>query len=319
MKSRNLYPAPAFVDIGDLQDNDPPVFEPVDEYLIPDAYINSNGYIYKKFKPLKETISFRHRDSVKWKNVLNTYLFKKKIKINRPAISILSGWNDNFYHFTLESLPKLYVLREHIGKSAIVFPKNLKVFHKEWIKLLNLEDIIYIGDDEVVETPLAVSATFTSRDLNHHNTIIPEFSGWVLEKIEKIKCPEHKKIFIGRKNPRHRKLLNLDEVKRFLEKKGFVYLEMEDYDLPNQIKIFNNADQIICLHGAALTHLCFTQHNTRVVDVIHEDFYQWCFLKLSKILNINYVQLRCPGEKGSKKLPGYRDLEIDLNALSSIL
>ncbi len=127
MKINNLYPAAPSVDIGNLQDNDPPVFEPINEYLIPNAYINSNGYIFKNFKVVKETVSFRHRDSVNVRNVISSYISKKKIKIKQPAISIMNGWNDSFYHFTLESLPKLFVLRKYIDSSTVIFTQNLEL------------------------------------------------------------------------------------------------------------------------------------------------------------------------------------------------
>lgn len=320
MKTQNLYPAPALINIGDLKDNDPPVFEPVDEYLIPNAYINSNGYIFKNFKPVRQIISFRHRQTIRAKNVLASYLLKKKIKVLQPAISIMSGWNDNFYHFTLESLPKLFVLRKHIDTATIVFPKKLKPYHTGWIKILDLENITYLGDDEVVQTPLAVSANFTSRDLNHHNLIIPEFRKWVLEKIGLDDSAGHTKVFIGRKNPAHRRLLNLDKIRSALEEKGFVYLEMEDFNLENQIKIFARAEKIVCIHGAALTHLCFAKPHTQVIDLIHKDFHQWCYLKLAKILSINYTMLECSGDaSGDERLPGYRDLEADENELLSII
>lgn len=319
MKKRNLYPAPEFIDIGELKDNDPPIFEPVNEYLISNAYINSNGYIFKNFQTVKETISFRHRNSVSFLSCVKNSLFKKKIEIDRPAISIMSGWGENFYHFTLESLPKLFVLKEHIDNATIVFPKDLKRFQKEWIEILELKNITYLNDDEVLKTPLAITSTFTSRDLNHHNLIIPEFRKWILSKThnKKSNCPE--KIFVGRKNPFHRKLLNLDATKNFAEKKGFVYLEMEDYDLSDQINFFANADEIICLHGAALTHICFTKPGTKIIDLIHKDFYQWCYLKLAKVLGLEYYQLRCSGDNQEHLLPGYRDIEVDIDSLSALI
>lgn len=319
MKINNLYPVAPSVDIGNLQDNDPPVFEPINEYLIPNAYINSNGYIFKNFKVIKETVSFRHRDSVNVRNVISSYISKKKIKIKQPAISIMSGWNDNFYHFTLESLPKLFVLRKYIDSATVIFPQNLKNFHKQWIELLKLSNITYLSNNEIVNTPLAISSTFTSRDLNHHSLIIPEFRKWILEKNKGVKSLHYKKIFVGRKNSNHRKLLNLDEVKSLLKEKGFTYLEMEDYDLSQQINFFSEADQIVCIHGAALTHLCFSKKNTAVIDLIHNDFYQWCYLKLSQILKLNYLQFRCCGDEENDLLPGYKNIYVNVIKLAKLI
>jgi capsular polysaccharide biosynthesis protein len=314
MQIKNKYPAPIFTDIGDLKNYNVPQIEPVNEYLIPNALINSFGYIFKNFRPVKEIMSFRHRNSITLKNILSVYR-KKRVKIGQPAISILHGWNDNFYHFTLECLPKLYVLKEHINNATIVFPKQEQAFHRDWIKILALNNVVFLDSHEILSTPLAISCTFTSQDLYHHPLIIPEFREWILSHIRNKKEFAYKKIFVGRRGPK-RKLLNLDAVKSYLEHFGFIYLEMENFSLEQQIKIFASAEKIIALHGAALTHLCFAKPSIDVIDLMHKDHPQRCYLSLSKILNINYSIVECSSAENDKRIPENRDLIVDILKLS---
>jgi hypothetical protein len=313
-----LYPAPKLIDLGTNTDQDPPVSEEVYLYKVPDAIITTYGYVINKFSVLKGSISFRHRNSVTLLNVFSFLFLKKKIKINNECLTISNGWYSSYYHFTLECLPKLFLLREFIPNSTLVFPKQINAFHQQWFDILKIKNICFITDDQVVKTSLALTTSFSSRDLNHHNIIIPEFSKWVLSHIPDTSIIYPKKIFIGRKNPSHRVLLNRDSVLDMLSAFEFKYIEMETFSVEEQIKIFNNAEQIVCVHGAALTNICFCKRGTKIIDLIHKDFNQLCFLKLSLILGLNYSMLGCEGPE-SKELPGYRNIHVDTESLKKIV
>ena len=229
MKIIERYPAPVFIDVNEPLHYPKPYSEAVCEYQIENSLINSNGYILKGFKIYKEPIAFTHREDLVFKNIISFYLKKRK-RTELPVISMLHGWSDNFYHFTLECLPKLYVLKEHLSNSLVLFPKELKQFHKDWIDILELKNVILVSDNQIVSSPLSISCTFTSQSLYHHPIIIPEFKNWVLSKLKRSNKFNFKKVFIGRK-ANWRVILNFDEVKVFLNGLGFDYIEMEDYSV----------------------------------------------------------------------------------------
>lgn len=315
----NIYPATKHIDIGKRVDNDPPIFEKINLYKFSNSYISTFGYIIHDFRVLKEGISFRHRNSISFKHVLSFMFFKKKIKIDSTCLSIANGWYDSYYHFTLECLPKLFLMKDFIDNSILVFPSKLSSFHMQWFSILNVHHIQFINENEVVKAKVSITSSFSSRDLNHHDLITPDFRDWVLSKIKQKDKLYNTKIFIGRKNPKFRILLNNDDVVKMLNRYGFVYLEMEDFSVEDQISIFNNAKQIICLHGAALSNICFCKPNTKIIDLMHEDFKQWCFLKLAIILNLNYSIFTCKGNNQVDKLPGHRDILVDIDSLEQLI
>lgn len=314
-----LYSKSQIIDIGDRVDNDPPYIEDINMYKIPNAYITPYGYIIKNLFFFKPTISYRHRNRHNFINALSIILRKKVIKTKDPAISITSGWYDSYYHFTLECLVKIFLLKKEVEKHPVVFHKEVKKFHKEWFEILGINNILYIDNKQVVKTKLAISSSFASRDLNHHSIIIPEFRSWVLTQVNPKKRDIYKKIFIGRKKSNHRVIVNNEEVKEALKHLGFLYLEMEDYDVRTQIEIFNSADQIVCAHGAALTNLCFCEPQTKVIDLMNSEFKQWCYLKLSLVLSLNYNILPCTAKNQKNILPDYLNITVDIDVLTSIV
>ncbi|MBK9282902.1 MAG: glycosyltransferase family 61 protein [Sphingobacteriaceae bacterium] len=311
-----LYEPTSILDIGDRKDNDPPVPENINLYKIPNAIITPYGFIIKNLHVFKPTLSFRHKNSCSFINILLFSFFKTKKKISEPALSISFGWYDSYYHFTCECLVKLFLLKDYIPNSILVFPKQIQPFHAQWFKLLGVKNIVYLDNSEVIQTPLAISSEFPARDLNHHSEILPDFSKWVLEKINIQNQKKIKKIFVGRKNPTRRKLLNNDEVKTLITSLGFEYVEMEEMSIEQQIATFHHAEQIISVHGAALSNLIFSKKGTFVLDLCQEDFKQWCFLKLAMVQELKYEFLYCKSPTNTE-LPGYRDIVVNIQDLKS--
>ncbi len=299
------------------EDNDPPALETVNLYSISKGYVNNLGYVLSGFKFVRETVSYRHRTSLSFKNIISYRVLKKQIKANLPIICITNAWYDSYYHFTLECLPKLFLLSSFIESSTLIFPKKHSSFHAEWLQLLNVKDIHFVDDNELL-TSCIRTTSFPERDLNHHDVISPKFRDWLVQKLDLLEVKKTKKIFIGRKNPKHRKLLNTSEVMSFLIPYGYEYVEMENLKVIEQLQLFRSATHIIAVHGASLANLCVSNAGTTVIDLMHVDFKQWCFYKLSKVLNLNYKILQCEGDTNDK-LPGHRDIWVNVTELSKLI
>lgn len=77
-----------------------------------------------------------------------------------------------------------------------------------------------------------------------------------------------KRVFIGRKGARHRRLLNEDEVWRFLEGEGFVSPDFEGKDAAEQIRLVSSAEMIVTVggSGSAMTH--FAPKNCTIIEIL---------------------------------------------------
>ena len=63
-----------------------------------------------------------------------------------------------------------------------------------------------------------------------------------------------------------RKVLNENEVKNFLIKKGFSIIALSELSFSDQINLFHNAKQIVGLHGAGFANLIFSKPGTFVLE-----------------------------------------------------
>lgn len=293
------------------------------EYEIPNASIGYYGNITKGIRNIKEIMPAYIK--IPTSSALKNYFFFKRKIVREPVLSIVNPWYQNFYHFMFESMVKLYCLKHHIGKTKIAFPAARYKYHNEWMDLVNATDIIEIENTRTcVKTPLAISANFIIEDGEYKKKILLGFRDWVLDSLRKKgllfeagSFPD--KIFITRRNPKYRKIVNNSEVLPFVESKGYTVIDLEEHSLAEQINYFYHAKDIIGVHGAGYSHILFTK--APVLDIIVKDFFQEYFLKLSRYVGIKYEFFRCTGVPNDfhMKTSGYHDIDIDIKALDEYI
>ena len=208
-----------------------------------------------------------------------------KKNINGKVLSLLTGGagNNNFWHWMFDVLPRLALCEEVTDLNFIdyfLLPDTEEKFQMETLDLLNISKKkrisskffrhIHCPELFVTDHPYAITG-----DITHDTQNIP---GWIAKWYKKkyinkgfINNPNlPKKIYIDRKDAKNqsvRSLINEDEVKNFLINKGFKSIVMKDLHFSDQVKIFNNAEIIIGLHGAAFANLCFCKPGTKVVEL----------------------------------------------------
>ena len=191
--------------------------------------------------------------------------FKKNIK--GKVFSLIQGasGNNNYFHWMFDVLPRLIMLEKVYNLNEIDYfycPQvkpwqlsTLSVFNIFEERLLNSNYHRHIQSDKI----LAVSHPWYNK-----GRILDEakkLPAWIINEIaskfeefgKKFECGE--KIFIDRRESRynHCQIINDEEIKSHLKKKGFVVYKVGELDFFEQIYLFQNAKIII---GAPRCSIC---------------------------------------------------------------
>ena len=90
-------------------------------------------------------------------------------------------------------------------------------------------------------------------------------------KIGVNKNNKYKRIFIVREkeneNRNKKQLKNFESLKFFLISYGFTFVTFENYSFEEQIKIIDNCELLVGIHGAGFTNMVFMNKNTKIVDI----------------------------------------------------
>ena len=254
--------------------------------------------------------TFQHRhpkNAEVFENIVflkGTPKFKKKLK--GTIFSLLTGGagNANYWHWMFDVLPRLKILENKINLQEIdyfLFPSLKKKFQIETLNYLNIPDKKRISSISYrhIQTDTAIAVDHPYVFENNASIEIQNLPMWILEYLRN-KFVKKKnlrkfssKFYIDRKDSNHshiRKIINEDEVKEYLVNKGFSIISLGELDFEDQVNLFNNAEQIVGLHGAGFANLTFCNSKTLALELKPAEAGP-VIGNLAKKLNLNYQDI----------------------------
>ena len=269
--------------------------------------INDTAFITEN--KLIEGPSFQLRN-VKNSNISNNIVltkgtprFKKELK--GSVFSLLTGGagNSNYWHWLYDVLPRLKILEDKIDINEIdyfLFPDLKEKFQTETLDLLNIphEKRISSRIYRHIHTSYTYAVSHPYVIKNNPSIEIQNMPNWILDYLRTtfLKNKHNKKFpdkfYIDRSdsksNHRHlRQIINEDEIKEFLKNKGFSIITLSNLSFEDQVNLFNNAKQIVGLHGAGFANLTFCRPNTLALELKPKSAGPVCG-NLAKKMNLEY-------------------------------
>lgn len=282
-------------------------------YVSPFGIVYKNGWVvkesvYSMFKPYKQQLSF-------FKKILS----KKVQYIDGNCLVAHNAYYENYFHWLLEIMPRLYVFREQAKDLKLIITDFLlPAFAREFINIFGFKEVVYLKQEELAKTEKLFFATHMSRGLAFNPTVTRDLKHWLQQKLlneSHINAPE--KIFISRKNAAFRITTNEDEIYDFLKAEGFVRYDMDKPSIAEQANFFKNAKYIIGSHGAGFSNMLYSNSCKMIIDIIHEEHKQDCFYNLSAVFNINYYYFQCKG-KGIDSNINNDNITVDINEFKRV-
>ena len=254
-------------------------------------------------------------------------------KINGSVLSLLTGGggNNNFYHWLFDVLPRIGIVEKNINLKDIDYflCPNLNKWQKETLKLLGinskrcLSSVKYrhIKANNIITTshPYIISSDVI-KDIENLPLWISE---WLRSKFLNLKSKKEfpKKIYIDRSDSQSnlkdfRYIVNETEVINLLKKKNFVTVRLSDLNFQEEIKLFNEVEIVVGLHGAGLSNLIWCNKNSKIIELKNKHTNN-VFENLAQQNNINYKSLKYePIEKFISD--HYGSIKVDLDELNKL-
>jgi len=226
-----------------------------------------------------------------------------------------SGSLFHYAHFICDCLfPE--IINEFYSHKAIVRIKNISqtignfsIIYEEVMKIKNyeiLEEDFYCLETKILEYKNKEEYIdkkyfdkfreyiFSIYKINHYDKTYPEV---ILIKrggrINLIDDEYLKKINTNITTGKERREINnIDKLDKYLQKlyeEKYKSIYLENMPFEEQIKYFNNANLIICAHGACMANMFFCKEKTKIIEItcgIKWDFFD----NISKILNLNHLK-----------------------------
>lgn len=209
--------------------------------------------------------------------LLRKFWVRSKFSEIDSCTVISHGQWDNYYHWYIDSVPRIWAFYEAPPDPTIpiklLIARNLS---KDEEKLLTCllppnVSILKVGKYEAFRARRFYFLPFYSGNCSGRlpKDYLAFYQGRVLKKFLITESPERLRIFISRAGWNRRYFQNQVEVEEFLTSMGFLILKLEALSLPEQMYYFYNAEIVIGSHGAGLTNLLYAR-TCNVLEIFHQ-------------------------------------------------
>ncbi len=264
---------------------------------------NSQFLLWKGLRILNESklnlidCDFYRKPANYFKFLFLNYVRRNRVRIEGKTLWVIDEWSVNYYHWLVDSLPRLVSTRQDLGQFTVVLPSDYKRlgYHARTLDMLGVRyryfdvvsERIYC---EELHLPLYVSITGTTNAL---------YAGKVrdrlLARVSADQSPQGGKhrIYVTRRKAPKRRIINETEVIRLLEALDFHVVEFENLAFDQQAALCRDATILIGLHGAGLTNMMFMQPDSLVLELGRQNERNFCFQELAAAFRLRYHRLEC--------------------------
>ena len=192
----------------------------------------------------------------------------RKVDATVGVLASLPARN-NYYHWTIEVLPKLLFYRNAGIEPDYFFTHYKHAFQKQMLMLFGIsaDRVIPATSYEHIQAERLLVPSQLHMPMHRRSA---EFlNSTALAAIEgfSTNASPTKKIYISRKRCKYRRIINEDELTGPLTESGFQCVVMEDLSILDQILLFQQAEIVVGSHGAGLSNLAFAPESTRIVEI----------------------------------------------------
>jgi hypothetical protein len=227
---------------------------------------------------------------------LASILLVRRVVFKRRLVFITSPFSSNFFHWFLDVLPKIQHTQS-VGCMGIssrwkfVIPANCNMeFVKKSLSIFDV-DCVFGKKNELI----VVGGGFVIADLaptgNYRRDNIIDLSQRLrfgFRSDNQLSSPK-KRVYISRKNAIKRKIINEIDLIPALESFGFFIADFDVMSFDEQLACMLDAEVLVSLHGAGLTHMLWMQPKSKVLEIrARGDSHNNCYFSLASDLNHKY-------------------------------
>lgn len=288
-------------------------------FIVEKVYVNNLGVVSKGLKNFGSALPhpiFRNKYGLFY--LIKARFFKNKRVLNSHKYYLLihDFWSaGNYYHWLIDSLPRLLNLKEEIEKLdiSILLPENAPKFITTSINYFELKHITKISKNELVYIDKLLVSNYTVGSGHIHPKKVLEIRRKLLDNV--VGTGKFERIYVSRGKQKARRIVNEAEVIEILKQHNFQILYFENLSFEEQVLLVKNAKYYVGSHGANMTNLMFMKDGAGVLELIREDSPNFCYWALSDVCKMNYYYQLCSIAEKDHLFVNLSELKANLKLL----
>jgi capsular polysaccharide biosynthesis protein len=204
---------------------------------------------------------------------------------------------ENYYHWILDTLPRLLLLRKHHPGIALITLEPAAEFVRVTLAALGFDNIVPVTKKQLLKIDKLVLPGLLSPS-GHVNPIQVRLVRDELTQrlgTQPAATPSitTRKVYVSRARQHRRKVANQDELDKLLVAHNFETIYFEELTLSQQIAVMQEAAVLLSMHGANLVNLIFLNPTSKVIELVAEKLHNPAYWRLSAVFSLSYYVLPC--------------------------
>lgn len=232
------------------------------------------------------------------------------------AISLGGVWSGNYFHWVLDSLPKLAAAKVYAKetgvKPVVIVGPNPAPFVRDWLDMVGLA---WLSGKQHYLVERLVAPT----QIRYNGLVYEWAAAWLRDlgakALAKYDTERNgggsRKIYISRKDAKTRRVQNENDILDRLSLRGFDCVLPGKYSALEQVSRFSKADVVIGPHGAGLVNALWMRRGV-VVELVAPQYTNPCIWLAGQAAGLDYRFILGDGV-------GKEDLTLNLDDYSLLL
>jgi hypothetical protein len=251
---------------------------------------------------------------------------KPRILQGRTAIAVTPEAPGNYYHWLIDLLPRLCLIRSVQGFESfdhLLVNGSRAHYEESSLRALGvpLEKISYVDNRDRFHI---AKATIPSMD--HYSNVIAPWKVQTLRTVrDSLPRPagaRARRLYISRKSAAVRRVINEAELANILREAGFAIVELEFLSWSEQIALFSDAEVVVAPHGAALANIVFCQPSALLAEISTRTGSRDYYLRLAASSGVRYSFLEAQPRvtaTSSLRATENEDMIVDVKSVQELL
>ncbi len=206
-------------------------------------------------------------------------------------ISLLAGAEADYRAAMLDGLARLAAIPDtYLAAATGVLVPDGNTIHADALELFDLLPSLSVQGvrpHETLQVETLILPLSVCGDAAYH-PCVADFSRRLSGNVPPAPIRLPRRFYIDGRGNGVRPLRNEAELIAALVPMGFVPVRLDQLSLPDQIRLFRQAEAIVAPHGSALTNLGFCRPGCLVVELLMDAFVDWGFRNLSALMGLRY-------------------------------
>lgn len=234
------------------------------------------GHVLNSRKTPNEVLSGQYWDQIR-------KVQRSRVPINAGRERVYSiAKQEFFYHFLLEELPEILSINDTQLVEKFVSLPNQPRYVEELLNLCGIK-LEYVS--EIVQG----FANLIYATYSRANTpwAINQLQSLIQQDVVEFSGP--RKLLLLRDGETRTDLAFEDSLRDFLIPNGFECINLNLLSNLEQINLFNNATDIVAIHGGALSNIVFTRKETRIFEIFSHNYRTYFFREIAYARGNRYI------------------------------